>query len=126
MGGGCFAAGEEAGDPAVAASGQGKEAGRVSGQCVESDAGAPSWVIHPCSGDKRAKISIPFAVLGEEDEMRCREGRSVRRAACSRSGDLNGQLGTNDSLKSSGLGGFGKTYGAAQIFVIGEGEGGHF
>ena len=31
LGGGCFAAGEEAGDPAVAASGEGKEAGRVSG-----------------------------------------------------------------------------------------------
>ena len=60
----------------------------------------------------------------------CRWRRSVQGAACSRSGreswDFNCQLSTDDSLNSSGLCGFGETHGAAQIFVIGEGEGGHF
>ena len=50
---------------------------------------------------------------------------SVQRAACNVRWDLKGQLGANDSFKSSGLGGFGKSYGTTQVFVVGESEGWH-
>ena len=57
--------------------------------------------------------------------MSCARQGDVQGAGCSRNGDLKGQLGANDSFKSSGLGGFGKSYGTTQVFVVGESEGWH-
>ena len=110
---GRFVCGQERGDPAPRAPGEGKEAAGVPGEGVEGNAGGSPRVVEPAAGDEGGEVAVPFARFREQYDVR---GMPIH---------LEGQLGAEDPIEPDLTRGLRKTHGAPEVVMIGEGEGGH-
>lgn len=69
------AAREERWDPAARAPCEREQAACMPRYGVERAAGPPAGTVHPRACDDGGEVAVPFAILGEEDEMRSRYRR---------------------------------------------------
>ncbi|HEX6943005.1 MAG TPA: hypothetical protein VF128_08745 [Gemmatimonadaceae bacterium] len=99
--------------PPRRAAGEREEAARVAGQRVERDGRVAARGVHAGAGDEGAQVSVPLARLGQHDEV-----------GALAAGD-HGQLGTEDAGEIQLPGCLGEPDGAAEVVVVGQGQGRH-
>ena len=105
--------GEPLWHPAGRATGEREEAASMAGQGVERDGGISTRRVHAPPRDERAQVSIAFARLGQDDEVRAVVAGHHR------------QLGAEDAANVKLARGLGEPDRATEVVMVGQGEGRH-
>jgi hypothetical protein len=100
-------------DPAGRAAGECKEPAAVGGERVEGDCRLTAECVHASARDQRGDVAVPLARLGEHDQVRTR--------AVGDDGEFRAYDPTDAELSR----GYREAHRAAEVVVVGEGEGGH-